>query len=146
MGVMNQTSQVALPPSKLVVEGFQPSGQLPLELVHRILEYEGSMKYRNGKYMNQISLDDDRYKMLQNMAKIVKNQCYWWNITIVTHTNVIYIEKCMVWYSTYIDKDVVWNSGKENPVIVATNDDTTCYYSFTQHGFCYTWKIYKYIY
>ena len=39
--------------------------QFPLEIVHRILEYDGRIKYRYGKYMNQIAQDDDRYQMLQ---------------------------------------------------------------------------------
>ena len=34
---------------------------LPLELIHYILEYDGRIKYRNGKYMNQIAQYDDRY-------------------------------------------------------------------------------------
>jgi len=151
LGVMNQTLPVCVPiklPSELVVKRLHvPCApcQLPLELVHRILEYEGSIKYRNGKYMNQISQDDNRYKMLQNMAKIIQNQCYWWNIKIVTRKNVIYIEKHMIWYSTYVDKDVVWCTGKGNEVIFSTEDDSRCYYSFMNHGFCYKWKICKLI-
>ena len=43
--------------------------QFPLEIVHRILEYDGRIKYRNGKYMNQIAQDDDRYQMLQPIPK-----------------------------------------------------------------------------
>ena len=38
--------------------------QFPLEIVHRILEYDGRIKYRNGKYMNQISKSDKRYELL----------------------------------------------------------------------------------
>ena len=43
---------------------------LPLEIVHRILEYDGRIKYRNGKYMNQIAQDDVRYKMLKQIPQI----------------------------------------------------------------------------
>ena len=36
---------------------------LPLELIHRILEYDGRIKHRHGKYMNQICKDDYRYHL-----------------------------------------------------------------------------------
>jgi hypothetical protein len=38
--------------------------RLPVELVHRILEYDGRIKYRHGKYMNQICKDDYRSNFL----------------------------------------------------------------------------------
>ena len=44
---------------------------LPLEIIHHILEYTGKIKYRNGKYMNQIATDDDRYKILQTIQVIL---------------------------------------------------------------------------
>ena len=40
---------------------------LPLELVNRILEYDGRIKYRHGKYMNQITQDDNRYHLLRKI-------------------------------------------------------------------------------
>jgi hypothetical protein len=116
---------------------------LPHEIVHRILEYDGRIKYRNGKYMNQISQDDERYEMLQTLPKIIQNRCDWWNITILTRKNIIYIDKRYVWYSTYVDKDIIWYPGKEDPVIV--DGDTTGYYSFAQPGFCYKWSVGKLI-
>lgn len=36
---------------------------LPKEIVNKILEYDGSIKYRNGKYINQIIIDS-KYKKL----------------------------------------------------------------------------------
>ena len=41
---------------------------LPLEIVHRILEYDGRIKYRNGKFMNQICKDDHRYHLLRKIT------------------------------------------------------------------------------
>ena len=38
-----------------------------LEIVHRILEYDGRIKYRHGKYMNQIPKDDDHYHLLRKI-------------------------------------------------------------------------------
>ena len=44
--------------------------RFPFEIVHHILEYDGRIKYRNGKYINQIAPDDNRYNMLQSMPQI----------------------------------------------------------------------------
>jgi len=43
--------------------------QLPVDIVNRILEYQGYYKKRNGKFMQQISPTDKRYDMLKGMPK-----------------------------------------------------------------------------
>ena len=43
--------------------------RFPLEIVHRILEYDGRIKYRHGKYMNQISKSDKRYELLLKIPR-----------------------------------------------------------------------------
>lgn len=42
----------------------------PIEIVARILDFGTSIRYRNGKFMDQINKEDDRYKILENLSPI----------------------------------------------------------------------------
>lgn len=44
--------------------------QLPLELVINVINFGNVIKYRNGKFMNQIDETDERYKIIQNVSPI----------------------------------------------------------------------------
>ena len=50
--------------------------RLPLDIIHRILEYDGRIKYRNGKYMNQICKDDYRYHLLRKISVFNRDYLY----------------------------------------------------------------------
>jgi hypothetical protein len=44
---------------------------LPQELKNLILEFDGKIKYRQGKYINQLKLDDPNYQCLLQIPKKV---------------------------------------------------------------------------
>jgi hypothetical protein len=107
---------------------------LPLELVNRILEYDGRIKYRNGKYMNQIDSDDDRYKMLQQMPQI---QTWAHNVSSSFYMTIYSFDKqcCFEKYETlYLD---------EKPWIYSNSTSEIGEYSLKKHGVCYRFIILK---
>ena len=42
---------------------------LPKEIIHHILSYSDAVKWRNGKYMNQIPKNDNLYVLLKKIPK-----------------------------------------------------------------------------
>ena len=97
---------------------------LPSEIVHRILEYDGRIKYRNGKYMNRICKDDERYKMIKTIPKIrtINGRTDGWCILIMNH-HVMYVKSSSNYYG-------------ENPNIdiCTTNTEWVCMYE--KEGLC----------
>jgi hypothetical protein len=108
--------------------------QLPTEIVHRILEYNGMVKCRNGKYIYQISPDDTRYKMLQTIPKIVPNVIGW---CISLKTIVTSYGRKNIYFNKFL------SSYSDDVSLVFTNtSDTSSYYKFIKEGYCYHWIIY----
>ena len=105
---------------------------LPVELVHRILEYDGRIKYRHGKYMNQIAQDDDRYKMLQGIPQFhSKKSSEWSSSSIILLENSIYYTKHS--HASYKG---------EIPRIDIRIGLISSYYNYTKDGISYVWTIY----
>jgi len=54
--------------------------QLPNDILNQVIKYDNKIKKRNGMYINQISEDDERYKMLLGIPKKkIEIQTYGWN-------------------------------------------------------------------
>jgi len=51
--------------------------RLPSDLVDRVLAYNGTLRKRAGKYMNQLAKTDPRYRLLQTVPRIVYVPSIW---------------------------------------------------------------------
>ena len=94
---------------------------LPLDIIHHILAYDGRIKYRNGKYVNQIAPEDSRYEILKTLPKIE----YSTGFIMSSRKNNFFIYKYTSPYYSY-----------EEPVITTITDDRARSYSFAQACIC----------
>ena len=46
--------------------------KLPLVLIHKCINYTGKVTFRNGKYIDRIDTQDERYKLLQQITRPIK--------------------------------------------------------------------------
>ena len=113
--------------------------RFPLEIVNHILEYDGRIKYRNGKYMNQIAQDDVRYQMLLTMPQIVPYLYYTQHgyLMISDTRNKIYCEKTNASYTA------LFYYGEKTHLIVTKSNTEIVKYIFISQGFQYNFIIYK---
>ena len=118
---------------------------LPTDVVHHILKYTGKIKYRNGKYMNQIVTDDNRYKILQTIPIIQPDNSIWYMMLVSCKTNKIYCRKHIFKYGNWqlpILTPMIENA--KEPILFESYSDTNVvrYYYYNQ-GFYYKIFIYK---
>jgi len=112
---------------------------LPTDIIHHILSYNGTLKLRNGKYMNQIAQDDDRYQMLLTMPQIVPYLYYTQHgyLMISDTRNKIYCEKTNASYTA------LFHYGEKTHLIVTKSNVKIVKYIFISQGFQYNFIIYK---
>ena len=81
--------------------------RLPIEIVHRILTYDGTiLKERNGKYMKQIVKKDERYELLTQIP--IKQVIF--NHNMGTYVRVRFtannLAMTMTEYSNHLDMNI----------------------------------------
>jgi hypothetical protein len=64
---------------------------LPIEIIKNILEYDNKIKYRNGRFMNQLQIDNDISTMLDNIPKkhkyFTEMRSIYWNSFVELFAN-----------------------------------------------------------
>ena len=55
----------------LIMIFYYMFNKLPIDIVNRVLEYDGSIRYRFGVYMDQINVHDEKY---DNLKEITNNK------------------------------------------------------------------------
>ena len=69
--------------------------EFPIDVIHRILDYLGTIIYRHGKYMNRLSKDDSRYilvSMIKRPIRISENRYMLWLRKSRNDTFVVVLE------------------------------------------------------
>ena len=107
---------------------------LPLELIHLIVAYDGRIKYRNGKYINQIAPDDNRYKMLQQMPQIQPFYHHFFYMKILDSRNINVI---------YCEKHIKFDLDEELSLVATYSNVKYITYIYNNQGFQYKLTIYK---
>ena len=51
------------------MELIKPTQHIPNDIVKILLQFDGRIKYRNGRYIDIIAYDDERYAMLDKVVK-----------------------------------------------------------------------------
>ena len=74
---------------------------LPFEIINIILSYDNIIRFRNGKYINQIASNDSRKQILEKIPiKHKHNLNLYWDITI---TAVLHINRTKYYSICYVD-------------------------------------------
>jgi hypothetical protein len=119
---------------------------LPQEIVNRILEYDGRIKYRHGKYVNQIAPDDERYKMLLTIPIIHLDNSFWFMMLVSCKTNKIYCRKHIFKINDgqlpiLAENDI--ENAKEPILLETYSNIVKVKYNYFNQGFYYKFIIYK---
>ena len=56
---------------------------LPQDIIHYIFKYDGTITYRNGKYMNKIPNPDENYPLILDRMRIQRYRRYYHTFSFV---------------------------------------------------------------
>ena len=80
---------------------------LPIEIIDHILQYDGRIKYRNGKFMNQLAPRPELEKRLNAIPPKYqyfsgKPECFWNNIVeFYVYVKPLSVTKMILEYNNY---------------------------------------------
>ena len=80
------------------------SQQLPLEIVILILSFGTVIRYRNGKFMNQLQIPDGQRELLKGIPRILPSYT-----EILFGRLVIFV--CKVRLDNFHEIEIMWNEG-----------------------------------
>jgi hypothetical protein len=78
------------------------SKQLPLEIVVLILSFDTVIKFRNGKFMNQLQIPDGQRELLKSIPRIIPSYTQ-------HHFGRLVIFVCKVSLDNFHEIEICWN-------------------------------------
>ena len=105
----------------------------PIDILQLILQFDGSLKKRNGVYMNQIPIQDERYKLLRSIPRkeffgtsLSERRLFMVNNDIVNETFVHFRNKRdenNKYYTIYFQEQL------DPPPYIITHRFTKCFFT-----------------
>ena len=106
-----------------------------IKCIHHILQYDGRIKERHGRYMNQLSPTDPRYTMLHTIPRIQQHYMPYTCWVVLNHGLEMYFLKTTTPRLNITNTNIVCS--------IHESEQCNSYQCTTTDGINYVWKKYK---
>lgn len=107
---------------------------IPRDILQIILEYDGRIKYRNGKYMNQIEKTDSRYDMLKNITTLTPFKLHYDNNIVMGSSRCVQKLGNHIEYFSIFYVSLEYTQQQERFLLFTEGVYGYCFYTISSEG------------